>query len=332
MTDLRIIYSPRYEMGLFGIEQFLHPFDTRRATRVWKKLRRTFGPWLHKHTIHPTEPISHEDLLLVHSAEYLQQLGAAEVIARAIEVPWLASWPRWLLDWALVTPMRWITAGTVVAAQTALETGAAIHLAGGFHHAKPNRGEGFCLFADVAIAVAWLRTMGQLAEDDRVLYIDLDAHQGNGVCHCFHEDLRVFVFDLFCREIYPWFDTEAERRIDSPHPLPKQCSDQRYLDELSGHLPNFVKSLSKQAKLVIYNAGMDILAGDPVGQMAVSREGILARDKFVFGILRDHNLPVVMLPSGGYTRESAGVFASSVTTLLTRYGRSSLPPAGGKTL
>lgn len=316
MTDPKIVFSPHYNIGLWGFETFLHPFDTRRASRVWRMLRTRLGNSVYQQLQQPQRPISQSELLLVHSPEYLETLRSPKVIAQAVEVQWLASWPRWLLEWSLRTPMRWITAGTILAAEIALHSGAAIHLAGGFHHAKPGRGEGFCLFADAAIAVASLRKSGMLSEEDRVLYIDLDAHQGNGVCHCFREDRRVFIFDMFCETIYPWFDSEAKHRVDSPHPLPEQCEDELYLSKLCQHFPGFVTSLARQAKLAIYNAGMDVLSGDPVGRMSISAEGILARDLFVYKTLREQQIPVVLLPSGGYTKQSASVFATSVEAIL----------------
>ena len=93
--------------------------------------------------------------------------------------------------------MRWAVAGSLIAAREALSTGIAVNLSGGYHHAKPDRGEGFCVFNDVAYLVHALRNEGQLTAEKRVAYIDLDAHQGNGVCHHFRADRQIFIYDAF---------------------------------------------------------------------------------------------------------------------------------------
>ena len=107
----------------------------------------------------------------------------------------------------------------MMAARECVEHGFAVNLGGGFHHANRDGGEGFCIYSDIALAIHMLRNDGSLADDGRVAYVDLDAHQGNGVCHVFRRDDRVFIFDMYNSRIYPVSDVEARRRIDCDVPL-----------------------------------------------------------------------------------------------------------------
>jgi histone deacetylase 11 len=159
-----------------------------------------------------------------------------------------------------------------------------------------------------------------LAENARVAYIDLDAHQGNGVCHAFLDDDRVFIFDIYNPMLYPSQDAVAAGRIDCAIWMTFVNEEREYLGELEARLPPFLDSItrSKPVGLAIYNAGTDIVAGDPLGQLNVSAEGVLRRDLFVVGELRRLGIPTLMLLSGGYTRTSYQLVADSVIRLLER--------------
>jgi histone deacetylase 11 len=199
-----VVYSPHYDITFFGVER-LHPFDSRKYVRAWAVLRERFGKALRASHLRPAGPVNDADLRTVHTDLYLDtRLRSPAYLARALEVPQVARAPRWLIDWRVLRPMRWATAGTILAAREALRSGGVVmNLSGGYHHAGSDRGEGFCLYADVGVAVAVLRHDGLLAADDRVLYVDLDAHQGNGVARVFAHDPKVFLFDLYNRDIYP---------------------------------------------------------------------------------------------------------------------------------
>ena len=159
-----------------------------------------------------------------------------------------------------------------------------------------------------------------LAADDRVAYIDLDAHQRNGVARVFFDDPRVFLFDVYNEQIYP-HDVYARRRIDHDLPIPGGYDDQRYLSLLRAELPAFLDGISKSRRpaLAVYNAGTDVLAGDPLGNLRVSADGVLARDQFVLNQLTDRGIPWVMLPSGGYTRDSYRLLARTTAWALRRW-------------
>jgi len=215
--------------------------------------------------------------------------------------------------------MRWACAGTLLAGELALREGFAVNLSGGYHHAKPDRGEGFCVYSDIALLVAHLRSTGAIGSDSTVVYVDVDAHQGNGVCHCFLDDGTVAILDMFNQDIYPAYDEVARERINCPIPVESDCATDRYLSLLETGLVSFLDSISESSRpvLLIYNAGTDILRGDPLGLLAVSAEGIVRRDLLVARQARDRGIPLVMLLSGGYTNESHAIIANSVAALLS---------------
>ena len=220
--------------------------------------------------------------------------------------------------------MRWAVRGSILAAELAMREGLAINLSGGYHHAKPNRGEGFCLFNDIAIAVRVLQRDQLLGDDARIVYIDLDAHQGNGVCHEFMDDARTFIFDMYNRDIYPNDDVDARERIDCGIGLPSGTSGADYLAMLQDKFPIFLNSLSRNRpiELAVYNAGTDVVTDDPLGELELSPDDVLERDLFVIDQLRSRGIPVVMLPSGGYTHGSYHLIAATVGELMSKYAPS----------
>jgi len=213
--------------------------------------------------------------------------------------------------------MRWATRGTLLSAEQALEYGVAVNMSGGYHHAKPNRGEGFSIYADAGIAVASLRKDKLIGETDRIICIDTDAHQGNGVCHTLMNDERAFLFDIFNSRIYPSTDVNSRNRVDCAVPITSECTDREYMDALKTRLPGFLDSVcNSPVGIAIYNAGTDIFAGDPLGGLNLSAATILERDLYVVDELRKCDIPTVMVFSGGYTSESYKLVADSVIAII----------------
>ena len=322
-VDPRIVHSPRYDIGFPGLDK-LHPFDTRKYSRAYGVLKERFGRDLEAVTLAPARPVNNEELLAVHAADYLHQLRDPAYLARVLEVPQLRRVPARIIDWLVLRHMRWAVMGTVIAAREAFRGRLVVNLSGGYHHAGPDRGEGFCIYNDIAFAIHDVRQSGFLSDGDRVVYVDLDAHQGNGVCRAFLDDPRVFIFDMFNQSIYP-ADPDAKRRIDCAAPLPAGCADGRYLRELQSKLPPFLDSVAKArgVGLAIYNAGTDVFSGDQLGGMDVSAEGVLRRDQFVIRQLVERGIPAVMLLSGGYSATSYRLVADSVGWLLESKGGTS---------
>ena len=312
----RIVYSRHYNIGFYGVER-LHPFDSRKYGRAWKRLRHHFGSTLRQLHIRPDRPVDRDELLLVHSADYLSQLRDPRYVARALEVPQIGYLPSWAIDWHVLRPMRWATRGTILAARAALDHRFAVNLSGGYHHAKPNHGEGFSIYSDIGIAVASLRADKLIGDTDRIVYIDTDAHQGNGVCHTFMSDSRVFIFDIYNAGIYPSFDVEARKRIDCNVGITSACTDAEYMSVLHKRLPGFLDSVRHASVgLAIYNAGTDVVASDPLGGLNISAATIRERDLFVVGELTKRQIPTVMVLSGGYTRHSDKLVVDSVIPLM----------------
>jgi histone deacetylase 11 len=301
MPNLRLIYCSQYDIRLWGIER-LHPFDSCKYGRTWNGLRQRFGPALDALRQAPTSPVSDTDLLRVHTADYLATLRRSSVLAQALEVPPLRWVPNFLLRSRLITPMRWATQGTIDAALWAVQHGCAINFSGGYHHAHADHGEGFCLFADVPIAIAALRATGKLHGTDKIVVIDLDAHRGNGYESICETDYAVQFFDLYNFRVYPG-KMPPSPRFPSVHGVRSMLSGEEYLFFIRENLPAFLDR-HRDAKLVFYNAGTDILADDPIGRLDVSADEVFERDRYVIDQMDERGLRWVMLPSGGYTSHS----------------------------
>ncbi len=226
-------------------------------------------------------------------------------MARVLEISALGYLPGWMTDRIILRRMRWATKGTIVAAEAALEDGLAINMGGGYHHASRDDGHGFSAYADVAIAIESLRTIGKLTQDDRIVYIDLDAHQGNGVCRTYFNDRRVFIYDQYNRHIFP-LDIKAQRRIDCDVALDGGCQEGDYLAALEKRLPVFLDGVTHggRVSLAVYNAGSDVFVEDQLGGMYVSAQGIRKRDQFVLHQLMDRRIPTLVVLSGGYSQQS----------------------------
>lgn len=219
--------------------------------------------------------------------------------------------------------MRYQTFGSILAARCALEgscgTGWAINLGGGFHHCSADDGGGFCPYADITLIVRMLQSSGKGIE--RIMIVDLDAHQGNGYARDLIDDSGVFIMDMYNYRIYPR-DHEAKLAIKRAVELKPHVGDEEYLRKLRTNLalsfdefrPNFL----------IYNAGTDVLKGDPLGILDITGQGVIERDEIVFEMARDRGVPLVMLLSGGYLRSSARVIADSILNL---YAKDLLPVA-----
>ena len=304
---LPIVFSPRYDIRVLGIEK-LHPFDSEKYGKVHRYLVDKVG--IDEGAFYAPDSATNEELLTVHTSNYLDSLNKSANIALIAEVMMAAVLPNKILQKHLLEPIRYATGGTVQGLTLALEQGWAINLSGGYHHAKAESGGGFCFFADVPIAV---RKMWEADPDRKVLIVDLDAHQGNGSASIFQDDPRVSMFDVFNGHIYPG-DHEAARYVKHNHPVKMFVTDGEYLGLLERELPPAIEESSPG--LVVYNAGTDVLTGDPLGGMNISAEGIIKRDGFVFRNAIDRKIPILMLLSGGYTRKSAGVIGRSIENIL----------------
>ena len=241
-----------------------------------------------------------EAVSLAHTADYVATVLNGTVAPEATQrlgFPWSPE----LRERSLRTVQ-----GTLEAARDALSNGAGINLAGGTHHAFADRGEGFCVFNDVAVAIRVLRQEGLLG---RVAIVDLDVHQGNGTARIFAGDESVFTFSLHGEKNYP-FHKEVSR-LDVG--LPDGCDDAAYLAALERHLGPALDAAA--ADLVCYLAGADPYRHDRFGRLGLSLAGLRERDRMVFAACRARGLPVVMTLAGGYAHDLADVAAIHANTV-----------------
>uniref|UniRef100_A0A0N4U4Q8 Histone deacetylase 11 n=1 Tax=Dracunculus medinensis TaxID=318479 RepID=A0A0N4U4Q8_DRAME len=301
-----IVYHHFYNISFFGIEK-LHPFDSQKWGRVYAKLIES-GMIREDQFVLASEA-TYNDLRVAHAACYLNSLNCSFNVARCVEVFFVAFLPSCIVDRYLLRSFRYQTGGSIMAAKLALERNWAINVGGGFHHASRTRGGGFCVYADITLALKFLFLKHLIK---RAMIVDLDAHQGNGHERDFSGDRRVYIFDMFNCQIYP-NDKIAREAITRPVPLLIGTSDGEYIQQLLDNLNNAL--LEFTADIIIYNAGTDCLDGDALGLLSLSAKAVIKRDEIVFGLARQHHIPIVMLTSGGYMRNSYEVIARSILNL-----------------
>lgn len=299
------IYSERYTFVLPPGYGNVHLFDGEKFQRALAVLEER-GISLQGRVIEPVE-VTREELELVHDSGYLDSLSSSAVIANILEVEALAQVPFETLDELALTPMRLASGGTIQAVRAAFDAGVAVNLSGGYHHAKRSKGEGFCVYSDIAVAIEVARAERRL---ERVMVVDLDVHQGNGVEAIYQGDPGVEVFDMYNSQIYPMGDADARGGIRWDHPLPGGIDGPEYVERLSAHLPAAVEEF--QPELIFYNAGTDIFAGDPLGELQVDEAHVLERDRLVIEAAVSRGIPVAMVPSGGYTDDSHRLLANAL--------------------
>jgi len=224
-------------------------------------------------------------LSLAHCPEYLDRflgnrLGERE--AKRMGLPWSED----LVRRTCIAPM-----GTLLTARLALKHGIACHLAGGTHHAHYDFGSGFCILNDLAITARALRAGGLVK---RVLIFDCDVHQGDGTAAILAGDPDLFTCSIHCEKNFP----TRKSRSDLDVGLPVGLEDDDYLAVVEETLADLLRQL--QPDLVLYDAGVDAYAGDPLGRLAVSLTGLAERERRVLTLCREHGVPVATVIGGGY--------------------------------
>ena len=224
-------------------------------------------------------------LSLAHCPEYLDRflgnrLGERE--AKRMGLPWSED----LVRRTCIAPM-----GTLLTAQLALKHGIACHLAGGTHHAHYDFGSGFCILNDLAITARALRAGGLVK---RVLIFDCDVHQGDGTAAILAGDPELFTCSIHCEKNFP----TRKSRSDLDVGLPVGLEDDGYLAVVEETLSDLLRQ--PQPDLVLYDAGVDVYAGDPLGRLAVSLTGLAERERRVLTLCREHGVPVATVIGGGY--------------------------------
>jgi len=234
---------------------------------------------------HP-KALSEEQILRTHSAEYWEKLKTGTLSRheiRALGFPFHET---------LVTRGRHISGGTLECAYHALKDGVSLNIAGGTHHAFADRGEGFCMFNDFAIASNELLHTGVV---NQIMIIDLDVHQGNGTAKLFENETRVFTFSVHGAQNYPLKKEKSDLDIG----VPDGIDDTSYLDIIAKTIPEILEKVNPE--LVFYLSGVDVLGTDKLGRLNLSTDGCKRRDELVMQQCKQREIPIAISMGGGYS-------------------------------
>lgn len=250
--------------------------------------------------VYQPEPVTSSDLLLIHTADYVQRFLAGEMTAKEMRLlgfPWSAS---------LARRAQLAVQGTIVASKLAWKYGIAANLAGGSHHAFADHGEGFSVFHDIAVAIRVLQREYGL---QRVAVLDCDVHQGNGTAAIFAADPGVFTCSLHGDKNYPFVKPSSDLDIA----LPDGTDDAAYLAALQKAVGHLLQQFRPQ--MLWYLAGVDPYHGDRLGRLALSLAGLQQRDTYVLAACRDAGIPVVITLGGGYAPQIEDIVEAHCQTI-----------------
>jgi acetoin utilization deacetylase AcuC-like enzyme len=294
MLPFPIVYSGDYELSLGE-----HVFPAVKYRQLYRRLL-SEGLADSSDFVPPPEA-SDDDVRLVHTAEWVRKLRTGSLTYPEIlrmEVPYSAELVRGF----------WLSAGgSILAARLALERGAALNPCGGFHHAFPDHGEGFCLIHDVAIAV---RRCQKDQAIRRAMLVDVDVHQGNGSAAIFAGDPDVFTLSIHQLNNYPEPKPPSSLDVD----LEDGVGDEEYLGLLQAALRKAFASF--QPDLVFYLAGADPYREDQLGGLRLSIEGLRRRDDLALRVAFEHGAPVMATLAGGYARRVEDTVTIHANTVL----------------
>ena len=267
------------------------------------------GQLLHEGTITQEnfispQPCSQQIILLTHKKTYLEKLLLQTLTAseqRKVGFPQSPGLTRRELI---------ITQGTIDCCYSAFKSGIALNVAGGTHHAFSDRGEGFCLLNDQAVAANYL-LQEKLAK--KILIVDLDVHQGNGTAKLFENEPRVFTFSMHGQHNYPFHKEKSDLDV----PLIDGINDTDYLNILSETLPKLIEQVKPD--FLFYQSGVDILETDKYGKLKVTLQGCRQRDEVVLSLTKNLSIPCVVSMGGGYSPDIRNIVEAHCNTFRTAF-------------
>jgi len=294
MLPFKLVYHDGYDLNLGP-----HVFPSQKFRLIAEKLLAE-GIATKEDFVRP-EPANDADILRVHTAEWVNKLKNGTLTPSDImklEVPY----SKELVD------AFWLAAGgTIAAAQAALRDGFGCNLGGGFHHAHPGHGEGFCAIHDVAVAIRRMQSDGAIR---KAMVVDTDVHHGNGTAAIFGKDDSVFTLSIHQANNYPFHKPASTIDLN----MEDGVSDEEYLNAL---LPAVRRGLQKSpADMVFYVGGADPYREDQLGGLDISMKGLKARDAGIFEEVRKMRIPVVTTLAGGYARRVEDTVQIHVNTIL----------------
>lgn len=245
------------------------------------------------------EKLSEDQILRTHDPAYWEKLKSLQLNRQEER---RTGFP---LSKELVEREITICRGTIENSRYALQYGVSINVAGGTHHAYRDRGEGFCLLNDIAIASHWLLDHTEVS---KILVVDLDVHQGNGTASIMASEERVFTFSMHGAHNYPLH----KERSDLDIPLPDATDDRHYLKILCDTLPRLLDET--QPDFVFFQSGVDVLKTDKLGRLGMSIQGCKERDRFVLETCQKHAVPVAVNMGGGYSERIADIVEAHANT------------------
>lgn len=293
---MKLIYHDDYDLNLGA-----HVFPSQKYRLIRDRLA------AEGHDFLAPQPATDDDLLLVHGRGWVTRLMQGtlhEAELMRLEIPWSQK---------MADAFGLAAGGTTLAARCALRDGAAFNIGGGFHHAFPNHGEGFCAIHDVAVAIRKLQ-QEQLIE--RALVVDVDVHQGNGTAAIFANDESVFTLSIHQFNNYPQFKPPSDIDVN----LEDGVGDEEYLQLLDQAVEKALGRFDPQ--LLMYVAGADPYKEDQLGGLALTIDGLMERDRLAFGIARARKIPVCVTLAGGYARrveDTVAIHANTATCLASMF-------------
>jgi len=277
---LKLVYSDDYDLNLGN-----HVFPSNKYRLIKEKVLRDGVARLED--FFEALAVPEQDVALVHDREYIRKLQADKLSMTEIlrlEVPYSPE---------LVRAVWLSVGGSILAGTFALEDGAAVNVGGGFHHAFPDHGEGFCVLNDVAIAI---RRLQKAKVIERAMTVDCDVHQGNGTASIFAGDRNVYTLSIHQEHNYPYPKPPSSLDVN----LPDGAGDAEYLAALTQALDHALAEF--EPDLILYVAGADPYYDDQLGGLKLTLEGLEKRDRSVFEKAGGKNIPVAVTLGGGYAR------------------------------
>jgi len=294
VLPFKLIYHDGYDLNLGA-----HVFPSQKYRMIRDKLLED-GVATQDDFLAP-QPATDEDVLRVHSQDYVYKLRSGS-LSRTEEMRLEVPYSKKLIE------ACWLAAGgSILAGRRALQDGWAANIGGGFHHACPDHGEGFCVIHDVAIAIRRLQFDGAI---ERAMVVDTDVHQGNGTAVVFGGDGNVYTLSLHQEHNYPFPKPPSTVDVD----LPDGIGDEEYLAILEKHLHQALHDFAPE--LLFYVAGADPYREDQLGGLALTMEGLARRDALVFDYARRNSVPVAIALAGGYARRVADTVDIHVGTII----------------
>jgi len=311
-VPVTLVYSDAYRIDLPAFILDAFPFDVNKYQKIFNRL--SSEGLLERVRLVEPKPLTEEQLALVHTPEYIATMAEPEQAALTLELEAVLALPKELIANVIQRFFLHAAGGTLEAACAAAETGGiAINLGGGFHHAYPDHGSGFCMVADIPIATRYLLQHGSIG---RILIVDCDLHQGDGNATILAGDSRVVTFSIHQEDNFP--EPKAKSTLDIGLFSEPAVGDTLYLEMLKKHIPRLIKRY--QPELVFYLGGTDPYCEDELGGFQLSAEGILQRDLYVVDtVVGQHGLPLVMVLAGGYSARSWELHFNSIRQILVRY-------------